>query len=377
MSARSFRDRYAVRWGLPPRRQLSRPPGRPGRCRAVHDRRATPRASASSTTVSTAARRSPRRSTAFQACLRGVPGRYVDAARHDLPRHRDDRPLRRDRDARLPGRDRTLQRRCVACAPVLHAPSRRRARRCWRRWRLTWATSARSSPTTAARSTCRCWRRATECTGRRSLSPEQHIDLLSPARAIWKHRLPSCSLGTIERMVLGVERELDAPGWMIPQLYFDYLRSRRIDTLEPVFEHNRIDIVTLARLTALVQTYEAGIRTPANDIDRLAVALHRLRRHGDDDAIESISELWRLPTIPADLRLAGAARSFSRAQAAAPARGGRRGMACRATRPEPAGAAVRCRGTGEVPGAPRARPRSRASRSPGAGRMARRWHAMR
>lgn len=139
--------------------------------------------------------------------------------------------------------------------------------------------------------------------GQTFASPEQHIDLLSPARAIWKHRLPSCSLGTIERMVLGVQRDMDAPGWMIPQLYFDYLRSRRIETLEPVFEHNRVDIVTLARLTALVQTYEAGIRTPANDIDRLAVALHRLRRHGDDEAITSISELWRLPTIPADLRL--------------------------------------------------------------------------
>ncbi len=139
--------------------------------------------------------------------------------------------------------------------------------------------------------------------GQAFASPEQHIDLLSPARAIWKHRLPSCSLGTIERMVLGVQREMDAPGWMIPQLYFDYLRSRRIELLEPVFEHNRIDIVTLARLTALVQTYEAGIRTPPNDIDRLAVELHRLRRHGDDDAIASISQLWRLPTIPAELRL--------------------------------------------------------------------------
>ena len=139
--------------------------------------------------------------------------------------------------------------------------------------------------------------------GQSFATPEQHIDLLSPARAIWKHRLPSCSLGTIERMVLGVRRELDAPGWMIPQLYFDYLRSRRIDLLEPVFEHNRIDIVTLARLTALVQMYEAGIRTPPNDIDTLAVALHRLRRHGDDEAITSIRRLWRLQTIPVEFRL--------------------------------------------------------------------------
>ncbi|HEX5167093.1 MAG TPA: ribonuclease H-like domain-containing protein [Thermomicrobiales bacterium] len=139
--------------------------------------------------------------------------------------------------------------------------------------------------------------------GQSFVSPEQHIDLLSPARAIWKHRLPSCSLGTIERIVLGVERELDAPGWMIPQLYFDYLRSQNVTMLEPVFEHNRTDIVTLARLTALVQMYEAGIMTPANDIDRLAVALHRLRRHGEDEALEAIRQLWRLATVPADLRL--------------------------------------------------------------------------
>ncbi|MDQ3547272.1 MAG: ribonuclease H-like domain-containing protein [Chloroflexota bacterium] len=139
--------------------------------------------------------------------------------------------------------------------------------------------------------------------GQSFVAPEQHIDLLAPARAIWKHRLPSCSLGTIERMVLGVVRELDAPGWMIPQLYFDYLRSRRIDLLEPVFEHNRFDIVTLARLTALVQMYEAGIRTPSNDIDRLAVALHRLRRHGDDEAIDLVRQNWRMPTVPTDLRL--------------------------------------------------------------------------
>jgi hypothetical protein len=139
--------------------------------------------------------------------------------------------------------------------------------------------------------------------GQSFVSPEQHIDLLPPARAIWKHRLPSCSLGTIERHVLGVERQLDAPGWMIPQLYFDYLRSQNIQMLEPVFEHNRVDIVTLARLTALVQMYEAGIRTPANDIDRLAVALHRLRRHGEDGALEAIRQLWRQATVPSELRL--------------------------------------------------------------------------
>jgi hypothetical protein len=139
--------------------------------------------------------------------------------------------------------------------------------------------------------------------GRAFARPEAHIDLLAPARAIWKHRLPSCSLSTIERIVLGVERGLDAPGWLIPQLYFDYLRSRRIDLLEPVFEHNRMDIVTLARLTALVQTYEAGVAIPDDDIDRLSVALFRLRRDTGGAAIDAIRRHWRAPVAPAQLRL--------------------------------------------------------------------------
>jgi uncharacterized protein len=133
--------------------------------------------------------------------------------------------------------------------------------------------------------------------------PEQHIDLLSAARAIWKHRLPNCSLGTIERIVLGVTRDLDAPGWMIPQLYFDYLRSRNIGLLEPVFAHNRSDIASLARITALVHAFEARIDSPANQIDRLAVALHCLRRFSSDAALDDLKALWSILSIPADLRL--------------------------------------------------------------------------
>lgn len=139
--------------------------------------------------------------------------------------------------------------------------------------------------------------------GRAFNRPEQHVDLLASARAIWKHRLPNCSLGTIERMVLGVERELDAPGWLIPQLYFDYLRSRRIETLEPVFEHNRTDIVTLARLTGIVHSFEAGLTIPGDEIDCLALALHRLRRHGSDESLADIRARWSVYTVPSALRL--------------------------------------------------------------------------
>jgi uncharacterized protein YprB with RNaseH-like and TPR domain len=132
-----------------------------------------------------------------------------------------------------------------------------------------------------------------------------HLDLLATARAIWKHRLPSCSLGEVERHVLGVTRDVDAPGWMIPQLYFAYLRSRDVAALEPVFAHNRMDIVSLARLAALIHGWEAGIDAPDDGIDALALALHRLRRSPNDETLDALRRLWRSPAAPAELRLRG------------------------------------------------------------------------
>jgi uncharacterized protein len=139
--------------------------------------------------------------------------------------------------------------------------------------------------------------------GRQLSLPTIHLDLLSTSRAIWKHRLPSCSLATIERAVLGVERTLDAPGWMIPQLYFDYLRSRQIELLEPVFEHNRQDILSLARLAAVVHGFESGLEVPDNAVDRIAVAVLRLRRSGTGVALDELRQLWPVLTIPSELRL--------------------------------------------------------------------------
>ena len=141
--------------------------------------------------------------------------------------------------------------------------------------------------------------------GRQFEPPGTHHDLLATTRAVWKYRLPSCALSVVERAILGVEREVDAPGWMIPQLYFDYLRARCIATLEPVFAHNRADIVSLARLTALVRSYEAGHAAPANPIDGLALALHVLRRRPSDAAIDGARAGWRAYGIPAELRLKG------------------------------------------------------------------------
>jgi uncharacterized protein len=80
----------------------------------------------------------------------------------------------------------------------------------------------------------------------------EHLDLLFGARRLWKLRLESCRLVDLENQILGVERQGDLPGEMIPYCYFGYLRTQRAFDLVPIFHHNAIDILTLACLTAIV-----------------------------------------------------------------------------------------------------------------------------
>jgi TPR repeat protein len=76
-----------------------------------------------------------------------------------------------------------------------------------------------------------------------------HLDLLSLARRLWRSRLPSRALGHLEQEVLGVHRETsDVPGWMIPELYFDYLRGGDARPLTGVFYHNAVDLLSMAAL---------------------------------------------------------------------------------------------------------------------------------
>ncbi|HEY3079903.1 MAG TPA: ribonuclease H-like domain-containing protein [Chloroflexota bacterium] len=102
-----------------------------------------------------------------------------------------------------------------------------------------------------------------------------HLDLLFPARRLFKRRLGSCSLGDLERGVLGLPpRQGDVPGWLIPTLYFEYLRRRDGRALLPVFEHNRADILAMLALAVRMARHvsephtapphpQAGTRYPA------------------------------------------------------------------------------------------------------------------
>ncbi len=79
-----------------------------------------------------------------------------------------------------------------------------------------------------------------------------HLDLLHGARRLWKLRLESCRLVDLENQILGVEREGDLPGEMIPYVYFEYLRTQQAWRVVPIFHHNAVDILTTACLTGIV-----------------------------------------------------------------------------------------------------------------------------
>jgi uncharacterized protein YprB with RNaseH-like and TPR domain len=85
------------------------------------------------------------------------------------------------------------------------------------------------------------------------LRERPHLDLLHPARRLWRHRLGSCALGSLEGSLLGLRRSQDdVPGWLIPSLYTNYLRSGDARELVRVFYHNQIDMVSMVTLAARV-----------------------------------------------------------------------------------------------------------------------------
>ena len=75
-----------------------------------------------------------------------------------------------------------------------------------------------------------------------------HFDVLHFSRRRWKDTLPSLRLTALEREILGIRREDDIPGQMVPEFYEAYLRTGNIGPLVPIVEHNRQDIHSLALL---------------------------------------------------------------------------------------------------------------------------------
>jgi tetratricopeptide (TPR) repeat protein len=114
------------------------------------------------------------------------------------------------------------------------------------------------------------------------LNDAPHLDLLTTARRFWRYRLDSCALSSLEDNVLGVRRTgEDVPGFLIPAMYTDYVRTGDAREMPRILYHNAQDILSLVTLTALQcdlltapLSPESGL--PGEDLYGLGRYLHQL-----------------------------------------------------------------------------------------------------
>jgi uncharacterized protein YprB with RNaseH-like and TPR domain len=105
-----------------------------------------------------------------------------------------------------------------------------------------------------------------------------HVDLLTLVRALYRHRLESCTLRFVEQRVLGYERDDPLPSAMVPEAYFDYLRAGSQQFLEAALEHNRLDVISLVHLHSRLLRRLQGADIDMDADDWLALGRHRWRR---------------------------------------------------------------------------------------------------
>ncbi len=136
-----------------------------------------------------------------------------------------------------------------------------------------------------------------------------HLDLLHPARSLWRLRLGSVRLVELERHVLDAERlgwrrEDDIASALIPQYYFEYLRGGTGQALAGVVRHNQMDLRGLAalfgKINSLLESREDGFaETDSLDLFGLSRFLHR---KGEKDLAHSACVYALQAGLPAEFR---------------------------------------------------------------------------
>jgi uncharacterized protein YprB with RNaseH-like and TPR domain len=109
---------------------------------------------------------------------------------------------------------------------------------------------------------------------RGALGARPHLDLLMPARRLYRGRLASCSLGHIEQHVFNIIREQeDVPGYLIPGMYLDYLRTRDPSEMHRVIYHNAVDVLSMVTLAAhILEVFatplvKSKVRSPKSEVE--------------------------------------------------------------------------------------------------------------
>jgi hypothetical protein len=122
------------------------------------------------------------------------------------------------------------------------------------------------------------------------LTHPSHVDLLTLVRALYRHRMESCTLRAVEERLLGYEREDPIAGAMVPDSYFAYVRGGISPLLELALEHNRLDVVSLVHLHSLLLRRLQGMDAAMDAADWLALGRHRFRRGARADGWRALRQ---------------------------------------------------------------------------------------
>ncbi len=132
-----------------------------------------------------------------------------------------------------------------------------------------------------------------------------HLDIRFPAQRLWRERFGSCRLSSLEDAVLGVRREVDVPSWVIPSLYFTYVRERDARPLRAVFAHNEQDVLSLVALTVLLDRHFTN---------PLGAARHPIDVYSLGRALEAAAD-WQGAVLCYEKALAGGLPDQARGEA--------------------------------------------------------------
>ncbi|MFX3617014.1 MAG: ribonuclease H-like domain-containing protein [Sporolactobacillus sp.] len=115
-----------------------------------------------------------------------------------------------------------------------------------------------------------------------------HFDLLHASRRLWKRRLESVRLQTIEEKILSMGRKEDVPGKMAPFLYFQFLKKPEAGLVKGIIEHNREDVLTLIALYIHLSDKILGLRS--SDPEEIYEIAHWFAQLGERQQAEPLFE---------------------------------------------------------------------------------------
>ncbi|MEG0936012.1 MAG: ribonuclease H-like domain-containing protein [Clostridia bacterium] len=130
------------------------------------------------------------------------------------------------------------------------------------------------------------------------------LDLLPPSRRLWKKRLGSVRLSMLEEKVLRCGRTDDLPGSEAPKRFFEALKTGDRTRLEPVIEHNRLDVCAMPRLLGQLLGDYANPAAQKEPLDLISMGrlLEKRGERGEAVKCYHMASLPRAVSTVADLR---------------------------------------------------------------------------